>query len=428
MNKSEVVQQIDWLTILIYFILVFMGWLNIYSTTVSEAEPSIFTLNYFHGRQLFFIGLSILLIIFVMAIEANFYERFAGIIYAVSLLSLLGLFVFGKEVNGARAWYGFGSFGLQPAEFVKATTALALAKYVSDIQTNIHNFEHQLKSFIIIFLPAVLIILQPDPGSALVYSCFFFVLYREGLDAWYLLIGFLAVLLFVATLVFGATWVVLAVLAGLLLYLVIKKRKKRRVSIFSLLIIGGAVAIFSFSVRFIFDNVFEQHHRDRFNLWLRLEKDPERLAEIRKTIGYNTHQSESAIGSGGLFGKGFLEGTRTKGNFVPEQQTDYIFTTVGEEWGFIGSTVVVILYALLILRVIFLAERQRSQFSRIYGYSVASILLFHFTINIGMVIGLLPTVGIPLPMFSYGGSGLWGFTVLLFIFIKLDANRLYDWA
>ena len=238
MNKSAVVQQIDWLTIFIYFVLVFIGWLNIYSTTVSEAEPSIFTLNYFHGRQLFFIGLSVLLIIFVMAIEANFYERFASVIYAVSLLSLLGLFVFGKEVNGARAWYGFGSFGLQPAEFVKATTALALAKYVSDIQTNIHSFEHQVKSFIIIFLPAVLIILQPDPGSALVYSCFFFVLYREGLDAWYLLLGFLAVLLFVATLIFGSTWVVLAVLSGLLLYFLLKKRKKRRVSIFSLLVIG----------------------------------------------------------------------------------------------------------------------------------------------------------------------------------------------
>lgn len=425
--SNRVVQQIDWISILLYFALVFIGWINIYSTTMTDENPAILNFDQPYGRQLIFIGLSVLLIIFVLAIETKFYARFSSIIYLASLASLLGLFIFGKSINGATSWYNFGSFGLQPSEFAKAATALALAKYISDIQTNINTFRDQLRAFLIIILPPLLIIPQPDPGSALVYTSFFFVLYREGLPIWYLLLGFIAALLFVATLIFGWIWVVLVLLLLCTSYVLLQKRKKKRVSVFKILVMFTTATLFCISVRYVFDNIFEQRHRDRFNLWLRMEKDPDKLNEIRKTIGYNTYQSESAIGSGGLSGKGFLEGTRTKGNFVPEQHTDYIFSTVGEEWGFVGSVTVIILFSLLILRILVLAERQRSQFSRIYGYSVASILLFHFAINIGMVIGLLPTIGIPLPFFSYGGSGLWGFTILLFIFIRLDANRRDDW-
>ncbi|ETN93862.1 rod shape determining protein RodA [Zhouia amylolytica] len=425
--RNRVIQQIDWLSILLYFALVFIGWLNIYSTTMTDENPTIFNFDQPYGRQLIFIGLSVLLIIFVLAIETKFYARFSSVIYLISLASLLGLFVFGKNINGATSWYNFGSFGLQPSEFAKAATALALAKFLSDIQTNINDFKDQLRAFLIIILPPLFIIPQPDPGSALVYTSFFFVLYREGLPSYYLLVGLTAVILFVSTLLFGAIWVIAGLLILATIFVLYRKRKKIRIPVFKMLVMTTTAILFCLSVRYVFENVFEQRHRDRFNLWLRLEHDPSKLNEIRKTIGYNTYQSESAIGSGGLTGKGFLEGTRTKGNFVPEQHTDYIFSTVGEEWGFLGSAGVIILFSLLILRILFLAERQRSQFSRIYGYSVASILLFHFAINIGMVIGLLPTIGIPLPFFSYGGSGLWGFTILLFIFIRLDANRRDDW-
>ncbi|QLE00654.1 rod shape-determining protein RodA [Galbibacter sp. BG1] len=424
---SSFLKKLDWFTVLLYALLVFIGWLNIYSASYTGEAGSILNTSSYYGKQLIFIIVSICLIILILSVEAKFYERFAGIIYLLSLLSLAGLFIFGKNVNGATSWYAIGGMTLQPSEFAKAATALALAKFLSDIQTDIYSFKDLLRAFVIISLPALLIIPQPDPGSALVYACFFFVLYREGLHPLYLLIGVFAVLLFATTLLYGTVWVFLgcALLLGLFYYFL--KRKKKKVSIFQLVLILITATIFSYSVDFIYNNVFEQRHRDRLSLWLRLEDDPAKLEYIRKTIGYNTYQSESAIGSGGLTGKGFLEGTRTKGNFVPEQHTDYIFSTVGEEWGFVGSSVVVVLFALLILRLLFLAERQKSIFSRIYGYSVASILFFHFAINVGMVIGLLPTVGIPLPFFSYGGSGLIGFTILLFIFLKLDANRINEW-
>ncbi len=425
--NNRVIQKIDWFTILIYFALVFIGWLNIYSATFVDDNSSILNLNTFYGKQLVFIGLSLFLIILILSIEAKFYERFSSIIFLVSLASLLGLFLFGKNINGATSWYAIGSSTLQPSEFAKAATALALAKYLSDIQTSINNLKGQMQALLIIIAPALLIIPQPDPGSALVYASFFFVLYREGLTPMYLYIGLTAVLLFVTILIFGLKWVVIFSLIILIVTFIIKKRRNKKVSVLPFLLIIALTTVFSYSVNFIYENVFEQRHRDRFSLWLRLEKDPTKLEEIRKTIGYNTYQSESAIGSGGFFGKGYLEGTRTKGDFVPEQHTDFIFSTVGEEWGFAGSTVVVFLFSVLLLRLLFLAERQKSQFSRIYGYCVASILFFHFAINIGMVIGLLPTIGIPLPFFSYGGSGLWGFTILLFIFLKLDANRINEW-
>lgn len=427
MSSSKLIHNIDWVTILIYFVLVFIGWLNIYSTTITDQDFSIFNLSQPYGRQLLFIGLSVFIIVLVMSFEVKFYERFSSVIYLVSMVLLVGLFVFGKNINGATSWYSFGGFGFQPSEFAKIATALAISKHLSDFQTNINSLKYQIQAFLIIIIPAILIIAQPDPGSALVYSAFFFVMYREGLSLTYLIVGTLSIAIFTCTLIFGVSWVIFGMFFILGLVHFLNRKRKRSSPILALLGVFAISILFSFSVRYIFDHVFEQRHRDRFSLWLRLEKDPQKLEEIRKTIGYNTNQSEITIGSGGLTGKGFLEGTRTKGNFVPEQHSDYIFTTVGEEWGFIGTTTIVILFTILLIRLLFLAERQKTSFSRIYGYSVASILFFHFAINIGMVIGLLPTVGIPLPLFSYGGSGLWGFTILIFIFLKLDANRVNEW-
>ena len=412
------VWNIDWLTILLYMALVAIGWANIYSASLNEASTSILDLNQVHGKQLLWIFLSFFLIIVILALEAKFYERFSSLIYLFAILSLMGLFVFGRTIAGQTAWYVFGGISIQPAEFVKIATALALAKYISEAQTNIKLFTHQLKAFLILAIPIFLILLQPDPGSAMIYFAFFFPMYREGLPAAYLLIGFMLITLFVTTLLYGVIWVSAGVLVlTLLLYL---SNLKKRPNILKYILTAAVCIGFSFSVNHVFENVFKQHHRDRFNIVLGKEVDS-------KGIGFNTNQSEIAIGSGSWFGKGWTQGTQTKGNFVPEQHTDYIFSTVGEEWGFMGSFVVITLFLLLMSRIIFMAERQKSQFKRIYGYSIAGILFMHFFVNIGMVVGLLPTVGIPLPFFSYGGSGLWGFTILLFIFIKLDSERMSFW-
>jgi rod shape determining protein RodA len=425
MSGKSILKRIDWLTILIYLGLVAIGWVNIYSTTFTEAETSIFNFGTLHGKQLFFIGVSIIAIIVITALEASFYERFSSLLYIVAIVLLLGLFVFGKTIAGATSWYDLGFFNLQPSEFAKVATALALAKYLSDIQTDIKRRKDQLYALGIILLPAFLIIPQPDPGSALVFFALIFVVFREGLPLYYLVIGLITILVFVMTLMFGTIWI--AIVLGLLIVLFfLLKKKKFKVPIFPLISVVVITILFSLSVDFVFNNVFEQRHRDRFSLWLRLEKDPNKLEQIRKTIGYNTYQSEKAIESGGFFGKGFLEGTRTKGDFVPEQHTDYIFSSVGEEWGFLGTASVVVLFTLLFLRLVYLAERQKTPFSRMYGYGVISILLIHYFINIGMVIGILPTIGIPLPFFSYGGSGLLFFTILLFVFLKLDSNRLKE--
>ncbi len=425
MSGKSVLKRIDWLTVLFYLLLVTIGWVNIYSSTFTESGASIFDFGTLHGKQLFFILVSFASVVILLALEASFYERFSSVFYIISMLSLLGLFVFGKTISGATSWYDLGFFNLQPAEFAKVATALALAKYLSDIQTDIKRAKDQLYAFVIILIPTILIVPQPDPGSALVFLALSFVIFREGLPVYYLGIALFAVLIFVTTLMFGTIWIAIALTLIILVFLLLKK-KKFKVPIFPLATSLIVTILFSLSVDFVFDNVFEQRHRDRFSLWLRLEKDPAKLEQIQKTIGYNSYQSEKAIESGGFFGKGFLEGTRTKGNFVPEQHSDYIFTTVGEEWGFIGTVTVVLLFTLLLLRLVFLAERQKNAFSRMYGYGVISILFVHYFINIGMVIGILPTIGIPLPLFSYGGSGMLFFTMLLFIFIKLDANRLKE--
>jgi rod shape determining protein RodA len=405
----------DWITILIYILLVGIGWANIYSASLTGASSSIFDLDFVYGKQGLWIALSIFLIIIILSIEARFYYRFSSVIYVISLLSLAGLFVFGKTIAGQTAWYVMGPVSLQPAEFAKAATALAVAKYLSGIQVNIQEFKHQVRVFTILALPVILVMLQPDAGSGLVYFSFIFPLYREGLHFAYLLIGFFAAALFVATLAFGPVYVIVAVaVIALLLFL---KNLKRRPNIIKYLFFAGVAIGFTLSVDYVFENVFKQHHRDRFNIVLGKEVDA-------RGIGYNTNQSEIAIGSGGWFGKGWTEGTQTKGHFVPEQHTDYIFSTVGEESGFLGSTLVISLFILLMIRLLYMAERQRSQFNRIYGYSVIGIIFMHFLVNIGMVIGIFPTVGIPLPLLSYGGSGLWAFTILIFIFIKLDADRM----
>ncbi|SNR47932.1 rod shape determining protein RodA [Lutibacter agarilyticus] len=422
-RKTNIFHGIDWVLVLFYFVLVFIGWINIYSATNTEGNLDLMNFSTEYGKQLIWIGLSIPLILLILLFETKFYEKYASIIYLISLISLAGLFVFGKNINGATSWYNLGIFSLQPSEFAKAAVALAVAKLVSDKQFNLKKINTQLQSFIILLLPAFLITLQPDPGSALVYSAFIFVLYREGLPFYYITIGFIAASLFVITLYFGYLYTLISLLLVSILILFYfyfyrkKALKKGWIKIIGLFI---TAALFIFSVDVVFNKVFEQRHRDRFNILLGKTTDI-------KNIGYNTNQSVTTIASGGFSGRGFLQGERTQGNFVPEHQTDYIFTIIGEEWGFLGSVFVIILFMLFFLRIIRTAEKQKSKFSRVYGYSIAAILFTHFTINIGMAIGLLPTIGIPLPFFSYGGSALWGFTVLLFIFIRLDANKSYEW-
>ncbi|MEH6407337.1 MAG: rod shape-determining protein RodA, partial [Leeuwenhoekiella sp.] len=307
---SKSVGTFDWLIILLYFALIAIGWVNIYSASIApDAPTAIFDFSNLYTKQLLWILLSLVLVVFILFLEAKFFERFASVIYIISLLSLLGLFVFGKNISGATSWYVFGSFSIQPSEFAKAATALALAKYLSDIQTNVKTIQHQLKAFVIIALPAIFIVPQPDPGSALVYAAFFFPLYREGLSGVYLVTGISAIVLFVLTLVVGPLWVSAGVVL-IAIIILIKKRKKRTGK--SLIYITPLVCIaFAFSVNYIFQNVFEQRHRDRFNVVLGKDVDT-------KSIGYNTYQSEIAIGNGGWLGKGFLKGTQTKGNFVPE--------------------------------------------------------------------------------------------------------------
>ncbi|WP_029596546.1 rod shape-determining protein RodA [Flavobacterium sp. ACAM 123] len=411
MKNQSIKKNLDWTCILIYGALVIMGWLNIYSSSLSSIEGT-------YQKQLIFILLTIPLIFIILAIDGKFYEKYASIIFIVSLLSLAGLFLFGKTIAGQRCWYALGSFTIQPSEFAKAATSLALAKFLSDSQINLKEASRQMQALAIVFLPVLLILPQPDPGSALIYSIFIIVLYREGLPSWYVWTGFVTIALFVLTLVFEPQYVILLALVVILI-VHFKSRLGDRNMLLSTIILA-LISGFVLSVSYVFQNVFKQHHRDRFNILLGKTVD-------LKGIGYNTNQSEIAIGSGGWLGRGFLEGTQTKGGFVPEQHTDYIFTTVGEEWGFIGSLVVITLFVSLFVRVIYLAERQKTKFSRVYGYCVAGILFTHFFVNIAMVVGVFPTIGVPLPFFSYGGSGLWGFTILLFIFLKMDANKVNEW-
>lgn len=417
--------KFDWITIILFLLLVAFGYLNILSASHIGEVTSYFDTSQLYGKHLVFLGLTFVLIVLILSFEAKFYERFASIIYLVAILALIGLFIFGKDVNGARSWYGIGSMTIQPSEFAKFATALAVAKYISDLQTNMKTLKDQIRVAAIIFTPALLILLQNDAGSTIVYLAFFFVFYREGLQQIYLVVAISLIILAVLALKFGVLIAALVVSGVLIARYFL--RKKKRGSVLQYIVVLLICIGFSYGVKLFYEHVLKPHQQNRISLWLRLEKDPAKLEQMKKAEAYNLIQSEQAISSGGWTGKGFLQGTRTTGKFVPEQHTDYIFSTVGEEWGFWGSSFVVLLFVMLIIRILYLAESQKSQFSRVYGYGVASILFIHFTINTGMVMGLIPTVGIPLPFFSYGGSGLWGFTILLFIFVKLDSNKINEW-
>jgi rod shape determining protein RodA len=467
-RRNKLWNNVDWVTILIFLVLTMLGWVNIYAAVFDDAHKSIFDLSQRYGKQLLWIGAALLIAFFILITEANFYVYFAWLFYGIVAFILILVLIFGVEINKSRSWFIIGDFWVQPAEFAKFSTSLAIAKLVSGFNFRLSSWSSVLKTALIILLPICLILLQPDVGSALVFICFLLVLFREGLSGVILFFTVLTVILFLFTLLLPSYWLLIVLYVGALLAHYFLNQKIKLVllalgitfGVTSLIwvlniitgfnleteyvflcgiiptVIGFAVwvyrahikrtlvviivffssLLFTYSVDFLFNSILEKHHRERINELLGIKSDP-------LGAGYNVNQSKIAIGSGGFLGKGFLHGTQTKFNFVPAQSTDFIFCTVGEEWGFIGSLVVIGLFIFLCIRLIILAERQRSKFSRIYGYSVAILLFFHFMVNIGMTIGLMPVIGIPLPFFSYGGSSLWSFTILLFIFLRFDASR-----
>ncbi len=418
MQSQNLNRGIDWLTILLYLALVTMGWFTIYSASLPLEETSVLDLSQIYGRQMMFIFLSFPLILVILFLDAKIFERLSFVFYGLGIVLLMGLFVFGVTKKGQTNWYQFGGFGFQPSEFVKTATALLLAKYLSFSQIDLKNFKHQLIAFAIIGLPILLILMQPDAGSAMIFLSLIFVLNREGLPSWYLIAGVVAIIIFLTSLVVNPIYIV--IVAGIIIILHFLKNKKINRNPFLYILTLALVSGFAFSVSYVYNNILESHQKDRIDVLLGKDVD-------LKNEGYNLNQSMIAIGSGGWTGKGYLEGTQTKGGFVPEQHTDYIFTTVGEEWGFAGAFVVIIVFTSLFLRILYLAEHQKTKFSRVYGYCVATYLFTHFFVNIAMLIKLFPTIGVPLPFFSYGGSSLWAFTIMLFIFIKLDANKVNEW-
>lgn len=414
-ERNSIWRHLEVSVVLLYFALMLIGWMNIYSAVFDEEHQSVFDLSQRYGKQLLWIGMSLVLGLFVLLTDSRFFESFAMAIYVLTIAMLVAVLLIGATVSGSKSWFQVGGIGGQPAEFAKYSAGLALAFFLSRLDTNIGQLRTKVISFGIILLPAFLILLQHDTGSALVFSSFILVLYREGMSGLPLVLAFVAVLLFVLTLYFGPTYVILGVAILLTVFMFFRKRNLKNIT--RLIGVLAIASVFVLSVDFVFDNILEAHQQSRINVLLGLDDD-------LRGAGYNVHQSKIAIGSGGFFGKGFLQGTQTKFNFVPEQSTDFIFCTIGEEWGFVGTTVVIGLYVLLFMRLIRIAERQRTTFARVYGYSVVSVLFFHFAINIAMTIGLAPVIGIPLPFISYGGSSLWAFTIMPFTFLKLDANRL----
>ena len=467
-TKNNILNNLDWITVGLYFLLVFLGWMNIYAAVYDQEHQNIFDISQKYGKQMMWIAAGILIIILILLVNSRFYAAFPYPIYLFVIFLLLFVLAFGREINGARSWIEIGSFRLQPAEFAKLATALALAKFASTYNFKLLRFKNLAIIGAIIFIPAVFILLQNDTGSALVYVAFIIVLYREGLPGWILVLGAFIILLFIFTLLLGVHMVTVFVLSLSVVYYFLYARdikgslmsiavllgvytliyildyylnlklsnfiklfipyflaslsflyyafRKNIKQIYAIVGITALSLLFAFSVDYVFTNVLVHHQRDRINNLLGIEFDP-------LGAGYNVNQSLIAIGSGNFFGKGFLEGTQTKFDFVPEQSTDFIFCTVGEEWGFVGTTIVLILFLVLLIRILIISERQKSRFTRIYGYGVASIFFFHILINVGMTIGLAPVIGIPLPFFSYGGSSLWAFTILLFILLRLDASK-----
>ena len=465
-TRRHIFEGVDWITVIIYLLLVLFGWVNIMGASYQGEEINIFDFSRFYGKQLTWIFLSVFIGTVILILDSKFFTTLAYPIYGMMFLLLLSVFVIGTEVKGAKSWIDLGFFRLQPSEFLKFATALGLAKYLSSLNVKFNNMSTRIISIAIVMIPCFTIIVQEDTGTALVYLSMIFVLYREGLSGNILLFGFVLVLISVLSfivpsytleiiitsilvVIFGLQLRKISSITGLLsgtflsfliifladfetemyslfcyglvgvgaIYTFLQKEDRRKMD--KLALIGVAIASFAYinSINFIYDNVLQKHQKARIDLLFGKIDDP-------RGVGYNVNQSKIAIGSGGFNGRGFLEGTQTKFNFVPEQRTDFIFCTVGEEWGFFGSASVIVLFVTLLLRIIFLAERQRSTFSRVYGYCVACILFFHLMINIAMTVGLAPVIGIPLPFFSYGGSSLWGFTVLIFIFLNFDSRRL----
>jgi rod shape determining protein RodA len=407
--------RFDWYALALYLMLVSIGLVNIYSA-VYDADNTAIAVG-FMQKQLVAFGIGLVLIFLIQFIDIKFFERYASILFLVSILSLFGVWAFGTEVSGARSWYAIGGFSLQPSEFAKVAVALALAKHLGGFNTRIDSAKDYIGAFIIIAIPAMLTIVQPDPGTAIVLLSFFLVLHAEGLPAnfLYVILGLFG--LFILTLLIGANttlWVM--GLLSIFIYFYRRMRKAKKV-LRSILLIGFMGAAFTLSVSYIFDNVFEQRHRDRFNILLGKEVDV-------RGVGYNINQSQIAIGSGGGLGKGYLQGTQTKGGFVPEQQTDYIFTTVGEEWGFLGTALVLGLFMMLMTQVVKTAYKQKSTFSRVFCLGFACMLLIHVGINLGMVVGLVPTIGIPLPLMSYGGSSLLAFSIFMGIYLRVYYQRI----
>ncbi len=412
--KKQLFDNVDWWTIFIYLFLVIVGWLNIYAAMYNE-NYSLFDFNQKYGRQLIWIGIAFIISIFILLFNWKFFDGFAYIIYFLSILSLISVLFFGIEVNGAKSWIDLGFTRIQPSEFAKVATAMVIAKYLGTLNVSLEKLKSKLIVGVFIFLPFLLTILQNDTGSALVYLTFVIVLYRFGLPANFLIFVIVTVFLFIVSILVSKIILSLILLCFAIFFFAISRRKVRELLVISTLLLSSIG--FIYSVDYLFENVLEEHQVTRIKILLGQESDPQ-------GAGYNVNQSMIAIGSGGFFGKGFLNGTQTKFNFVPEQSTDFIFCTIGEEWGFVGSLFLLLVYLTFLLRLIYLAERQRSLFSKVFGYGVVSIFFFHVAINIAMTIGLAPVIGIPLPFISYGGSSLWGFTILLFIFINLDSYRL----
>ena len=468
-QRNRIVANLDWLSILLWVVMMGFGWMNIYSANIMEADGSIFDLSQRFGKQLIWIGASLLLALLLLVLDAKFYIYFSYLLYLFLMGVLLAVLIFGREINGAKSWFVIGGFQLQPAEFAKPITALALANLLTSHNFNLRKFWNLVKALALIGAPPMLILLQPDLGSVLVYSAFILVLFREGFSVNVMMLLVALGILFIATLLLEKALILLIlVIIVLIIYMVVSRSvKKGMVNGIILALVFGAIfginyllktefsiflmgllalipvslvitvkgfrlreyvqmkillglfisIMFIISVDYAMNNVLKPHQQHRIYVTLGLEDDPQ-------GVGYNVNQSKIAIGSGGFSGKGYLKGTQTKLHFVPEQSTDFIFCTVGEEWGFLGTSFVILLYLGFLLRMIFLAERQRSSFSRIFGYGFISLMLIHFMVNIGMTIGLLPVIGIPLPFFSYGGSSLWAFTMFLFIFLRLDSSRL----
>lgn len=393
-----------------------MGWMNIYAAVYNEEHSNIFDMSQNYGKQLMWIGTSMLIAMAILVIDGKFFASFSYPIYGTILLMLLVVLAIAKNVQGARSWIEIGSFKLQPSEFAKFATSMALAKYLSTLNIRMQDTKTKLTAGALILIPMAFVLLQNDTGSALVFCAFIFVLFREGLSQNFLIFGFLGGILFVLALMVPAI-ILISIIGsiGLLSYILMRKTKK---NFFTVALITSLCCGAVFSVDYAYNHILQAHQRERIEVLLGKKSD-------LKGAGYNVNQSLIAIGSGGFFGKGFLQGTQTKYDFVPEQSTDFIFCTVGEEWGFLGTTIVLLMFLALLYRILFIAERQRSPYTRIYAYGVASIIFFHVMINVGMAIGLAPVIGIPLPFFSYGGSSLWSFTILLFVLIKLDSYRMY---